>query len=82
MAATESTFLRMCREFPVRTALFSFGPIALALFQLANGYLHGVPVLYVSGFAVLLVAFAVLVTRYHLVRFRLSQLLDSTGDQW
>lgn len=81
MATDEATFVRMTRRFPVRTALFSFGPPVLALLLLANGYLHGLPILYVGGFAALLVAFAVFVTRYHLVTFRLMVLLSTYRDR-
>jgi len=81
MAAIEATFVRMASEFPVRTALFSFGPLVLAVLQLVNGHLHGIPIPYVGGFAALLIAFAVLITRYHLVTFRLTKLLEGRRDR-
>lgn len=68
------TFSEMARDLPARTALFTFGPPAFGVLQLANGYLNGgsLPLLGVLG-AVML-AFAVLATRYNLTRYRLSRL--------
>jgi len=77
MTSDDATFGRMARKFPVRTAVFSVGPPVLAMLQLINSYLHGVSILYASGFAVLMVAFAVFITRYHLVAFRLTMLREN-----
>lgn len=76
------TFGKMARTFPMRTGLFTFGPVLFALVQLVNAYLHGASLLYAALFAALMVAFSVLVTRYHLVSFRLRRLTDAVyrGD--
>lgn len=68
------SFFAMCRAFPYRTALFTFGPMLVGLAQLINAYVHGSSVLLVGAVAAVMLAFSVLITRYHLVRFRIRQL--------
>lgn len=82
MAVTDNvSFWEMYSELPVRTTLASVGPVVLALAQLLNGYVHGVPVTHTGAFAVVMVIAAVLVTQYHLVEFRRSKLQrDLFGD--
>jgi hypothetical protein len=74
MTDGEVTFREMFRELPVQTSLFSFGPLALAIAQLVNGVYHGTTLTYHVLFGVVMVAFAVVVTRHHLVSFRLRRL--------
>ncbi|WP_233274809.1 hypothetical protein [Haladaptatus cibarius] len=68
------SFRELCRELPVQTGLFSFGPVAIGFAQLWNGFAHGTTVSFHALFAVVMVAFAVLVTRYHLATYRLDKL--------
>ena len=68
------SFRRMLRERPVQTSLFSFGPLVLAAAQLLNGFYFGNTLVYHVLFGIVMVAFAVIVTRHHLVRFRVRQL--------
>jgi hypothetical protein len=73
------TFSRMAREFPVRTGLFTFGPLVLALILLANSHIHDGSLLYTIAFAVLLVAYSVQITRYHLATFQRTTLSRELG---
>ncbi len=68
------SFRELCRELPVQTGLFSFGPVALGVAQLWNGYSHETELAFHALFALVMVGFAVLVTRYHLAAFRLKKL--------
>ncbi|WP_227356881.1 hypothetical protein [Haladaptatus salinisoli] len=68
------SFRELCRELPAQTALFSFGPVALGAAQLWNGYSHETALTFHALFALVMVGFAVLVTRYHLAAFRLKKL--------
>ncbi|WP_435181532.1 hypothetical protein [Halorussus sp. AFM4] len=63
-------FLRMAREFPVRTGIYSFGLPVFGLLQLINGYVHDGALLYVGLFAVAAVALSVVLTRYHVAVYR------------
>ncbi|WP_435157148.1 hypothetical protein [Haladaptatus sp. DFWS20] len=68
------SFHELCRELPVQTGLFSFGPVAIGMAQLWNGYAHETAVSFHALFALVMVGFAVLVTRYHLASFQLEKL--------
>ena len=68
------TFRDLCRELPVQTGMFSFGPILLGLAQLWNGYSHQTALSFNALFAVVMVGFAVLITRYHLASLQLDKL--------
>ncbi|EFW92958.1 hypothetical protein ZOD2009_06364 [Haladaptatus paucihalophilus DX253] len=68
------TFRELFEELPVQTGLFSFGPVLLGIAQLWNGYSHQTALSFHALFAVVMVGFAVLVTRYHLASFRLEKL--------
>lgn len=70
--AAVAEFAAMAREFPVRTALFTLGPLAFALVQLFNGVAYDVSLLLAGAFALVLLAFAVQVNRYHLATYRRS----------
>ncbi len=70
----EVTLAEMFRSLPVRSSLFSVGPFVLAIAQLANSAFNGLSVTYSGAFAVVMLGFAVLITRYHLVEFRLRKL--------
>ena len=71
---SEATLIRMTREFPARTGLFTVGPVLFALLQLINCYVHGVSLLVAGGLAAVLVAYSVVVTQYHLAHFRRAEL--------
>ena len=71
---TGGTLSRMARAFPARTGLFTVGPVCFAVLQLLNSYLHGVSLTYTAVLAVVMVAYSVLVTRYHLAAFRRAEL--------
>lgn len=60
----------MCRTFPLRTGLFTVGPVAVGVAQLLNVALHGTAVWAAAAAAAVMCAFSVLVTSYHLARFR------------
>lgn len=64
----------MIRTHPARTALFSAGPILFGLFQFFNSYLHDGSLLVAVALCGIMAAFSAMVTRYHLVTFRISQL--------
>ncbi|MCO8246318.1 MULTISPECIES: hypothetical protein [unclassified Haladaptatus] len=68
------TFRELCQELPVQTGLFSFGPILLGIAQLWNGFAHQTALSFNAMFAVVMVGFAVLITRYHLASFQLDKL--------
>lgn len=72
------SFGEMCRAFPVRTGVFTIGPLAVGAAQLFNVAAHGanrpVVALIVAG----MVAYSVLVTNYHLAAFRRRTLSGRT----
>lgn len=74
--ATETTFADMASAFPVRTGLYTLGPLLFAVAQLANTYLHGGPVLFTAVFAVAILAFAVQLNRYYLAAYRRTTLVE------
>ena len=79
MATRESvSFGKMVRTFPGRTALFTVGPVLFGLVQFLNGYLNDGSLLFTAMFLSLMVAFSVLVTRYHMTTFRIRRLTDET----
>lgn len=75
----EPSFGRMCRAFPVRTGVFTVGPVAVGLAQVGNALVHGSAVWPVAAVAALMGAFSVLVTRYHLSAFRRRALSTDSG---
>lgn len=75
-ADPDVTFGEMLREFPARTALFTFGPLAFAALQLVNGYLNEASLSLMAVLAAVMVAFSVVTTQYHLAIFRVSRLPD------
>ncbi|MFC4451441.1 MULTISPECIES: hypothetical protein [Halorussus] len=83
MAATDNvTFWEMFRDLPVRTTVATVVPLFLGLAQLLNGYVHGVPMVRVAGFAAGMVIAAVLVTQYQLVEYNRKELQREVfGDE-
>lgn len=63
-------FLQMAIEFPIRTSLYTFGLPVFALLQMINGFVHGGSLTFIGFFAVLAVAFSVILTRYHVAIYR------------
>jgi len=77
MASSEADYFgRMVRSHPVRTGVFSVGPIAFGLVQMVNSYVNGGSLLFAAVFLGVMAMFAAMATRYHLVTFRVSQLDD------
>ena len=69
-----ATFRRMACEFPVRTAIFSFGLPVFACLQVVNGFVNDGALLLIGLFAALLIAYSVRITRYHVAVYRRKQL--------
>lgn len=69
-----NAFVRMAREYPVRTCIYSFGLPLFGLAQLVNGYVHGGSLLYISLFCVTALVCSVLLTRYQIATFRRKRL--------
>ena len=65
-----NAFVEMAREFPLRTGIYTFGLPVFALLQLINGVVHDGPLVHIGLFGVLVVAFSVMLTRYHLAIYR------------
>ena len=73
-STTLATFVRMAREHPVRTGLFSLGVPLFALLQLINGLVYDGSLPFIAGFGLLMVAYSVQFTRYHLAAYRRREL--------
>ncbi|UPV99873.1 hypothetical protein M0R88_15305 [Halorussus gelatinilyticus] len=69
-------FLQMASEFPVRTSIYTFGLPVFAVLQLINGFVHDGSLELIGLFAVLMVAFSVKLTLYHVAIYR-RQKVDS-----
>jgi hypothetical protein len=67
----------MVRTHPVRTVLFTVGPIVFGLLQFFNSFLNDGSILFALAFCVAMGIFSAMATRYHLVTFRLSQLTEN-----
>lgn len=78
LAGEVDAFIRMAREFPVRTGLLTFSLPVFALLQLLNGVLHGGSLPFIGGFVVLAIACSVLLAQYQLVVYRKQRL----SRQW
>ena len=76
--ADTSDFVQMAREFPLRTAIFTFGLPAFALVQLCNGLVHGGSLLFIGAFAVVATVCAVLLAQYQVAVYR----RERTGRHW
>jgi hypothetical protein len=63
-------FIRMAREYPARTAIFSFSLPLFVLVQLVNGYVNGGSLPLIGTFALLTVAFSIHLTRYQIAVYR------------
>lgn len=63
-------FVRMARELPIRTLIFSFGLPMFALLQLVNGYLNGGAFEFIAIFALATIAFSVTLTRYQVAVYQ------------
>ena len=68
---------RMIRTHPIRTGLFSAGPILFGLLQFANSYVNGGSLPFALVFCAVMAAFAAMATRYHLVSFRVTYLSEN-----
>lgn len=75
MAGRETDYLgKMARSHPVRTGLFSAGPVLFGLLVFVNSYLNDGSLVFAAAFLGVMGMFAAMATRYHLVSFRVSQL--------
>jgi hypothetical protein len=81
LADDRTAFLRMAREFPVRTAIFTFGLPVFALLQFVNAHVHGASMAAVGLFSLGALACSVLLTRYHLARYRRRRLAVPSLDE-
>lgn len=63
----------------MRTMLFTAGPLLVGLAQLINASVHGAGVWPVAVVATLMGTFSVLVTQYHLTKFRRRNVC---GSDW
>ncbi|RXK49117.1 hypothetical protein [Halorientalis pallida] len=70
-------FLAMARAFPLRTCLFTLGLPAFALLQVSGGLLTGGPIAFGVLLALLAVGLSVVVTRYHVARYRRQRVTDA-----
>lgn len=69
-----TTLAEMVRELPIRTALYTLGPICIALAQFVNGYVNDISLVVLFAFALVMIAASVFITRYHLTEYRVSKL--------
>ncbi|WP_348607973.1 hypothetical protein [Halobaculum rarum] len=78
VASEIDMFIRMAREFPIRTGLLTFSLPVFALLQLLNGVLHGGSLLFIGAFVALAIACSVLLAQYQLAVYRQQRL----SRQW
>lgn len=69
-------FFEMAREFPARTAIFTFGLPAFAVLQFVNGVVHDGSLLSIGAFGAVVVAYSVVLTRWHVAAYRRKKLSD------
>lgn len=70
----EVTFASAFRESPARMAVFTLGPIVLAVAQLLNSVFAELALWASVSFAVTMVTYSVLYSRYHVAELRLRTL--------
>jgi len=63
-------FVRMARDFPLRTGLFTFSLPAFAAFQLFNGFVNGGSLTVIAGFAVVATICSILLAQYQVAAYR------------
>jgi hypothetical protein len=73
-------FCRMARAFPVRTALYSLGPVLFALGQLAVSLHYGYSPVAPLALLAAMAAYTWLVTGYHLATFRRRRLASGPSS--
>lgn len=64
------SFGEMCRASPIRTALFTFGPLVVGAAQVLNGLVHDSNLWLLAVVAAVTVLYSLLVTGYQLAVFR------------
>lgn len=80
MSTTDDVTLRSAfRRSPVRMGVFAAGPLLLAVAQLLNSLFAGLPTYVSFGFAVTMVCYAALFSRYHVALLRLQSLEGLTA---
>jgi hypothetical protein len=65
---------KLFREYPADAAVFTFGPLLVAVALMGNAAVHDLSLIYPATFAAALAAYSVLVTQHRLARARLSRL--------
>lgn len=78
---TRPSFPELFRATPVKSTLLAVVPLGLALGQLANSYVNGVSPVIAVGFAVVMIAFAVVATGHHAAEYRLRR-LEAAPDEF
>lgn len=76
-APAEVTLAVAFRRSPVRMSVFALGPVLLAVAQLLNSVVAGLPIWIAAGFAALMLPYAILYARYHVAQLRLQSLESS-----
>lgn len=75
MGGTDSTTIsELYRADPVGTGLLVFGPVVVAVVQLANGLVNGLSLAVAVPFAVVLLAFAALLAQHQAAMHRTREL--------
>lgn len=69
-----SSFVDLFRADPATSSLLGICPLVLAIGQLCNSYVNGVSPIVSIGFAVTMVAFAIVATGHHAAEHRLRRL--------
>lgn len=67
-------FVEMAREFPARTAIFTFGLPVFTVLQFVNGVVHQGSLQFIAAFGAVAVAYSVVLTRYHVAAYRREKL--------
>lgn len=72
--STDIDLMELFRTSPTRSFLYTLGPLLIAAAQLANSYFNDLSLLYPAAFGAVMVAFSVLITRYHMLELRTIRL--------
>ncbi|QLG48997.1 hypothetical protein [Natrinema halophilum] len=73
------SLVELFRAAPAKSSLLSLAPLALALGQLCNSFVNGVSPPVAIGFAVSMMAFAVIAMRHHAAEHRIRLLEADHG---
>lgn len=73
-----STLVEMFSSNPIESSIVTLVPIVIVAVQLLNSLFNGLSVAVSGSFAIVVLAFSVLLVRYQLVQFRLTKLQNET----